>query len=135
MAGGMQRNDPHQTSKVATREQASQPKVLPGLEFLLGAFGLGLIAGSVRGKQQLFAAFEAGQGRVDSENVEPLASALLGLAEFAFPVVRRVTGDSNIGGLAYSILFVHWGLLALGAGRLIVPHLLLRRRTHPTMDR
>lgn len=94
----------------------------------MSGFGSALIVGSVLGKHQLYEAFKSPGGRMDGDTLEPLADVLLRLAEFALPVAGRVTGDSNIIGLAYSILFVHWGLVIMGVALLIVPTLLLRRR-------
>ncbi|MHC4379083.1 MAG: hypothetical protein ACYS26_20990 [Planctomycetota bacterium] len=101
---------------------------VPWLEALMSAFGSALIVGSVLGEHQLYEAFKSPGRRLDGEALEPLADVVLRLAEFALPVVRRVTGDSNTIGLAHSILFVHWGLVVMGGALLIVPTLLLRRR-------
>jgi hypothetical protein len=97
------------------------------LEICLGAFGLALIAFSTLANQQIYAAHQESGGQLTHEVMGPMPSALLSMAEFMAPLVGTIIDDHGILAVIQAIEVVHWILLVVGAGLLVLPSLLLRR--------
>jgi len=100
---------------------------LPWREVGSGAFVLALIAFSILANQQIYAAHQESGGQLTHEVMGPMPSALLSMAEFMAPLVGTIIDDHGILAVIQAMEVVHWILLVVGAGLLVLPSLLLRR--------
>jgi hypothetical protein len=74
-------------------------------------------------EQQIYAAHQESGGQLTHDVMGPMPSALLSMAEFIAPLTGTIIDAHGILAVIQSIEAVHWILLILGAGLLVLPGL------------